>query len=148
MVPEHDDLPGDSLNIGDDVGRENNDSVLCQGVNQIAEPYPLPRVQASGRLVQNQQLGVVEHGLGDAHPLAHPAGELPHFLVFRIGQPHQLQQFADSPIGFLPGDTLERGNVAQKLPGGVAGVVAEFLRQIAQQAPIVLVQGADVLTFP
>lgn len=75
-------------------------------------------------------------------------GQLPHFLVFRIGQAHQLQQFADFPIGLLSRDTLERGNITQELPGRIAGVVAKLLGQITQQAPVALVQGVNVLTIP
>jgi hypothetical protein len=41
----------------------------------------LRRIQAVHRLVQHQQVGHAEHGLGDGEPLAHPARVGPHLAV-------------------------------------------------------------------
>ena len=92
MVLKHNDLPGNGLNIGDDVGGQDHDAVSGQSVDQVPKPHPLPGVQSGGGLVQQQQLRVGEHGNGNAHPLAHAAGEGFQLLVRRVGQAHQVQQ--------------------------------------------------------
>ena len=130
------------------MGRKDHGPFRSQGVNEVPEPDPLPGVQSGGGLVQYEKLRVVNHGLGDANPLEHPAGELTHFLARRVLQTHQLQQALDALLRLPAGDALEGGGIAQELPGAVVWVVPELLRQVAQQAPIGLVQSMNILAVP
>ena len=130
------------------MGGENHDPILSQRVDQIAEPHPLPGVQPSGGLVQDQQLRVVQHGYGDAHPLEHPAGELLHFFVRSIPKSHCLQQVVNAAVRLPLRDALEGGGIPEELPGRVAGIVPELLGEIPQQAPVFRPQGPDVFSLP
>lgn len=148
MVFEQDNLPGDSLNVRDDMGGQNDDAVGGQGMDQVAEPHPLPGVQSGGGLIQQQQPGVREHGHGDAHPLAHTAGEGFQLLVRRVGQAHGVQQLRNTSLRLSLGQTLEGGGVAEELSGSIGGVEPKVLGQIAQQAPVLRPQGVNVLPVP
>lgn len=67
-------------------------AVFRQLADEVAEADALLGVQTGGGLVQDENFGVVEHGLGDARPALHAAGELFHFLPPDLGEPHLLQQ--------------------------------------------------------
>ena len=58
------------------------------------------RIDAGGRLVQHQQVGLVQHRGDDAELLPHPAGQLPRQPVAGAGQAGPLQEFGAA----LPGD--------------------------------------------
>ena len=59
----------------DDVGRQDDHHVLADLGQQVEEAVALLRVEAGGRLVDDDQLGIADQRLGDAEALAHAAGE-------------------------------------------------------------------------
>ena len=117
-------------------------------MDQVPKPHPLPGVQPGGWLVQDQQLRITQHGGGDAHPLKHAAGELAQLPPGVVGQAHGVQEFLDPPVRLFPRNPLERRRIAEELPGGIAGVIAELLGQVAKDAPVGLPQCEDVLPVP
>jgi hypothetical protein len=56
---------GDAFHLGKDVRGDKDRAVAGQGPQQAAQFDDLARVKAVGRLVEHQQLGLVQHGLGD-----------------------------------------------------------------------------------
>ena len=58
----------------------------------------LRRVEAVGRLVQHQQLGQAEHGLGDGQPLPHAVAVVLGLAVHRVAQPGDLQRLVEPGV--------------------------------------------------
>src|ERR1700760_2048539 len=54
----------------------------------------LPALRSSSRLIENQQLGIIDECLGQRQPLLHAPGILPSILAV-IGQTNGAQQLAD-----------------------------------------------------
>ena len=72
------------------------DGVSCTLTTGV---YGLLGVNGAGKttlmrmlLIQNQDSGIVQHGLGNSHPPLHAAGQFLHLLVLRLLKPHLLQQ--------------------------------------------------------
>ena len=72
---EHGHVPAGLAELLHDVGGEDHHPVAGQVNQQVAEADALLRVQPGGRLVHDQDAGVVDQGLGDAHPALHAPGE-------------------------------------------------------------------------
>lgn len=70
----HHDLGGDLLHIGHNMGGKEHQAVLRIGGDNVAELDPLIGVKAGGGFVQNQDLRVVQKGLGNAQPALYSAG--------------------------------------------------------------------------
>lgn len=85
----HDDLVADGLHLRENVGAENDGMSLPQRLDQIPDFNDLDGVQADGRLIQNDDLGSSQQGLGNAHPL-----------------PVALGQVRDAPVGHRPNSGL------------------------------------------
>ena len=53
-----------------------------RGAGQIAlKPYDHLKIEMVGRLIKNQEIGLVEQGVGQRHPLLLSTAELPHGLA-------------------------------------------------------------------
>ena len=72
-----DDHPAaDRLDLGHDVRREQDRVPVAQLADQVADLADLDRVEPGGRLVEDQDVGVVDQRLGQADPLAEPSREV------------------------------------------------------------------------
>src|SRR5262249_53270344 len=71
-LADDDDLLARLLDFGKDVGAENNGVVARELAKQLADFDDLLRVEAAGRLVEDEDVGVVDDRLGesDALPVA------------------------------------------------------------------------------
>ena len=118
------------------MGGEQHNAVRPQLRDQLPEADPLLGVQSGGGLVQNQQLGPVEQGLGDSQPLLHAAGVGLDLFAGRLAQPHQLQQLPAPRLRPAPVQPLQGRQVEEKIQPRKVGVVAEILGQIAQHPPV------------
>jgi hypothetical protein len=58
--------------LGQDVRAQDDRMLGAQLSDQLAHLDDLLGVQADGRLVEDQHLGIVQDGLGQAHPLPKP----------------------------------------------------------------------------
>ena len=71
--PDHHHVVADLLDLRDQVARDQHrDPVAGERPDQAAHLDDARRVQAVGRLVEDQQLGTGQHGRRDAEPLLHP----------------------------------------------------------------------------
>lgn len=59
--------------------------------HQLPKFLNADRIETVSRLVQNQQLGVVKQGDGDAEPLLHPHGELAGAFSPNVNQSDDVQ---------------------------------------------------------
>ena len=94
------------------------------------------RVEAGGRLVEQDQLGVVDQGLGQADPALHALGVFAELAVLGRGQADHVDQPAD-PLVPLGGRDLEQPAVeVERLLGVEEPVEVRLLGQVAD--PLVL----------
>ena len=97
----------DLRNLRQDVRAEQNGVSGAQLLNQFPDFDDLNRVEAESRLVQNQNLGIVDHGLGQSHPLLVALGQAPDDAVAHVPQSASFQHPVHRRRDFL------FGNVAQ-----------------------------------
>ena len=57
----------------------------------VANILPAHRIDAVGRLVEYHQIGIVDHGGGDADSLQHALGIGGDLLVSPVGHAHQVK---------------------------------------------------------
>ena len=71
-VADHDQVVGDDLDLVQQVrGEQHGAALVGVAAEQVAHPADAGRVEAVGRLVEDQHLGVADQGGRDAEPLAH-----------------------------------------------------------------------------
>ena len=125
------DFPRDALNIGNDVGRQQDCPALGKSGDQVPKPYPFAGVKTGGRLVQNQNLRVGQHGLHNAGALTHTAGERTDFLVLRVRQVHRGKQLRNPVLRFVGGNVFQRTHIEQKILDSKIPIEDRILRHIA-----------------
>ena len=84
--------------------------VACQGGDQVAHLAGALRVQAVGRLVEDQQVARRQERGGDGQPLAHPQGVRAVPLAGRREQPDPVEGSVD-PSGGRAGVGVPVGGV-------------------------------------
>ena len=112
------------------VGRDQDGQAVARHVvDQVPELAPRLGVDAGGRLVEQQQLRLVQHAGGERQPLLPAAGQLPGELVAPVGQAHALDDRRDrlAPVGHL----VDPRDEIQVLDDGQVFVEAEPLRHVA-----------------
>ena len=91
---------GDVLDVGDVVRRQEDRGalLLVEPDQQLAEALLGQQVEADGRLVEEQDLGLVQQARGQlaAHPLAER--QVAHRLVEQVGGVEQLAQLGDAAL--------------------------------------------------
>ena len=73
------------LHFGQDVGAQDDGVVARQAANQLAGFIDLLGVEAGGRLVENQDVGVVDDGLRQSDALPVALGKLADQFVRDVG---------------------------------------------------------------
>jgi len=84
-------------------------------------------VQARGGLVQEEDLGVVQQGAGQGHPLALAGGEAVDPDVGQFGHGELLEDLGRPVLGLVAGHPPDAGGEDEVLPGGQAIVQAGVL---------------------
>ena len=93
MIPT---LVHSSRELGEDVAADQDRLAHpAQLAQDLAHLDPRARIQARGRLVQDEQLRVVDQRVRQAQPLAHPARERLDVRVALVDEAHDLQQLPD-----------------------------------------------------
>jgi hypothetical protein len=128
------DLRAGGPDVLDEVGGHDHGGSLAELAEQGAEVDPLLRVEPGGRLVEQQQFGLVDDGLRDAHPAEHPAGQ---GAQLRLGLATQVDPLdRGRHRGRYPGGRhlLQQREILHELRHREARVVAEVLRQVPEPA--------------
>jgi len=84
-------------------------------------------VEASRRLIHEQDSRVVEQAAGDGQLLLHPGGVAHEQLVCSAGEAHGLQQLANSLLRLLAVQVVQAGKEQQILPRGEPPVKAPLV---------------------
>ena len=114
-----------------------------QLLQQRADLDPGPRVQAAGRLVQQQHLRIVQQHAGQAEPLGHAAGEAGDEGVALVAQVDQVEHVVADLAALRPLDAIGGGEELQVLDHLHVVVDAEEVGHVADQAADFLGMGVD-----
>ena len=106
----------------------------AQLAEQLAQLDPGARVQAGGRLVEEEHLGVVDEGVGQAQPLLHAARQGLDVRVALVAQVDQLQEVADHPPTGGRRDAVAASEEVEVLPDLHVVVDPECVRHEAEDA--------------
>ena len=94
----------------------------------------LPGVEAGRRLVENQDLGVVQQGLGQADPLPVPLGQRAAPALGHVGDGRAFHGRPDARGPVSGGDAVDAGHEMQVLADGHFRIQGRRLGQIARPA--------------
>ena len=131
-VREDDDVVDRLRDLGEQMARHEDRPALRGLVaEQLAEPADALRVEAVGRLVEDQHLRVAEQRGGDRQPLAHAHRVALHAPVRRVLQLHEVEQLVDAALR-MPARRREH---AQVVAARAPGMERRLLEQRADLAP-------------
>ena len=102
---------------------------------QLAQLDAGPRVEARRRLVEEQDLGIVDEGVGEAQPLLHAARQGLDVLVALVAEVDELEEVADHPSPPGGRDPVAAGEEVEVLPDLHVVVDPEDVRHEAEDAP-------------
>ena len=105
------------LDLGEQVAREEHGhAALADEIAQELEDLDhADRVDRRRRLVQDQDVGVLDEGIGDAEPLEHAAGVGVGAAVSSVGETHLAERRLDPGFRLLAAQSVEPRRVAQVL---------------------------------
>ena len=104
---DDDDTVADLAHLGEDMARENHGLFAAEIPDELPDLDDLLRVEAEGRLIEDENLGIVQYRLGDAHALLvplreladRPAGDLLQVRIARWpGRPRRAAPRAFTPL--------------------------------------------------
>src|SRR4029077_9696411 len=104
---DDDDLLAGLLDCGKNVRAENDGVIAGEALDEFAGFVDLLGVEAGGRLVENEHVGIVDDGLGETDTLAITLGELAEELVFDVGNSAALADVFDSIAQLAAEQSLE-----------------------------------------
>jgi hypothetical protein len=90
---DHQDAIARLADLGQDVAADDHAPPLGEPADHVAHADDLLRIEARDRLIQDDQLGVVDHGLGDADALLVAVRQRSDDLVFaafELGELHHV----------------------------------------------------------
>ena len=97
-APRDDDHPpANGLDLRQDVRREQDRMPLAQLADQVADLADLDRVEPGRRLVEDQDLRVVHHRLGQADPLAESPRKLADDALLDLAELASAHDLGDRP---------------------------------------------------
>ena len=122
--------------VRNNVGGKQHNFFLRIPFQNVAKVDPLFGVQPRGRLVQNQNIRVIEQCLGDAQPAAHSAGKGPDLFIAGLLQTDHMQQFLNLRHGLGAGHPFQHSHIQKEITGTVLRISDKILGQITQFIPV------------
>ena len=114
---------------------EHRDAPIAQPSEQLRELVRGLRVEAGRRLVEQQRVGLLGDGDGDADLLAHALGVLGHPALHRVARQARADQDVGEPLGSQRSPPAQRGEVLQVLQAAEVAVQHHLLGDVGQ-APL------------
>ena len=99
--------------------------------NQILHLAAADGVEPGSRLVQDNQVRVVDQGLGQTNAALHAFGEFAHGPHSGLAQAHHFEQLLRALLAVALGQAEEVAKEIQRFPGIQIAIEIGFLRQIA-----------------
>ncbi len=131
---DDDDAVAHQLDLTQDVCRKQDRVRQPELLDQVAHAPDLVRVEAVGRLVEDQQLGLMHEGIGEADALPVALREVADDLLAHLVQAAHLHHLADVLAQFTPREPLQRGPEIQIFPHPHVRVQRHVLRHVADAA--------------
>jgi hypothetical protein len=117
-------------------GEEHGDPVvLGKAAHLLPECAPALRVEAGGRLVQEEDPGRVDERESQIEPALHPTGVAADLAVGRLREPHALEQKVTAPGALRTRDSLQRRLQPQVLPAREERVESRLLERGSNRGP-------------
>jgi hypothetical protein len=104
-------------------------------LDQVPHLPDLVRVESDGRLVEDEQVGVVEQGVGQAHALAVAFGQRPDQFLLHIAQAAQFLDRVDALAVAAAAHPLQRRAVFEILLDPHFGIKGDVLRHVSDPRP-------------
>ena len=132
LSPADDDqVVGEHLEFTDQVTRHEDRAAPCrEGAQGVPQPANAIGVEAVGRFVEQQHLGLSQQGAGEGEALAHAEREAAGALVRRALESDLAEDLVDS----IRGNRAERCGRPEMVPGCPAGVHAACIEHRADDA--------------
>ena len=116
------------------MGRiEHRHPLARQPLDALENCVAALRIDADGRLIQDQQTRTVQQPDPDVQPPLHPAGEVLGLLARPICQTHHAEHLLHTSMGYVRGQSVQAGEELKVLTGAQVGVDRELLRHIANR---------------
>ena len=123
------------LELGQDVAADQDRlAQRPQLPEELPQLDPGPRVEARRRLVQEQDLGIVDQRMGQAEALLHAPREPLDVGLALVGEVDQLQEIADDPLPGGGREAVAAGEEVEVLPDPHVVVDPERVRHEAEDA--------------
>ncbi len=123
----------DHFDVLEDVRTEKNGLALrLEPDDDIADLFPADRIQAAQRLVEEDERGLVDEGLGQPDPLEHPARELAELKVAGRLHADEIEEGGDPLLTLIFFHLEELGIEIEEFPGREIVVEIGIFRQEAQ----------------
>ena len=123
-------------------GVEDGHALPAELLDARQDRVPALRVDADGRLVQDEQLRLVEQADADVQPPLHAARELVGPLAGPLVEADDLEHLADPPLQRVAAHPVQLAEEAQVLGRGQLRVDRELLRDVPDR--LLRVRRADV----
>ena len=88
-------------------------SALLELAQRVGQRVLVGQVDAGGRLVEEEQLGLAGEGAGDQHPLLLPAGEVGDAVAGPVGQTDHRECLGDGGRSARPSGRSSRRRVSR-----------------------------------
>ena len=127
---DHHQLAG-LLHLGQDVGAEDDGMLRGQVLDHFAGLDDLVRIESAGGLIQDQNVRVVDDGLGEPDALPVALRELADDLLSHIGHVAAFADFADAALQIGSGQAFKFADELQVVADGHVGIEGGRFGQVA-----------------
>ena len=129
------DARAELLELGKDVAADHDRlAERPELAEELAQLDPGPRIEAGRRLVEEQDLRVVDERVGEAQPLLHAPREALDVRVALVAEIDEVEEVADHPPPPIGRDAVAAGEEVEILPDLHVVVDAEDVRHEAEDA--------------
>lgn len=132
------------LHVRHDVRRDDHDLLQGDLRDEIAHRDALPRVQPGRRLIEDENVRLVQNGLRQQQALLHAAGEAADRLAAHVGQADRAERPVDALQRPRARHAAQRGHVQQEALRRKARIERLLLGHIAHTAAEGRAERADL----
>jgi hypothetical protein len=123
------DIGRGGFHVRDDVSGENHDPFAGEFRKKIAKAHALFGIESGSRLIDDEELGIVQQGLRDPDALLHASGVAAERAFANVAQIDEGEHFVDAAASGFCIQAFNCGHVFQEFERVQVGIHAEVLRQ-------------------
>ncbi len=114
---------------------EDRFPAVAEPFDDLADVVSPHGVETVGRLVEDQQVGVVHQGLGEPQALAHSLAEPTYRFSVAVAEPDQFEEFVDAGTDLRFAHPAESAVEPKRRAGGMVRIDAERFGEVADPLP-------------